>query len=88
MGKPANCTTNETNVRQVSDTVGHRTANETQRGLPRLAYSMRETAEILGVDYITVHRLLKRGLLRSSSALRTKVIPLVEIERFLTATTK
>ncbi len=55
---------------------------------PRLAYSMRETAEILGVNYITVHRLLKRGLLRSSSALRTKLIPATEIQRFLAATTK
>jgi excisionase family DNA binding protein len=54
--------------------------------LPRLAYTMEETAKILGVSYITVHRLLKRGLLRSSSALRHKLIPGSEIERFLKAT--
>ena len=52
-------------------------------GLPRLAFTMRETAEILGVSYITVHRLLKRGLLKSSFALRNKLIPASEIERFL-----
>jgi hypothetical protein len=51
--------------------------------LPRLAYTMRETAEIIGVSYITVHRLLKRGKLRASDAVRNKVIPLTEIERFL-----
>jgi len=51
--------------------------------LPRLAYTMRETAEILGVSYITVYRLLKRGKLRASDALRNKVIPRTEIERFL-----
>jgi len=51
--------------------------------LPRLAYTMRETAAILGVSYITVHRLLKRGKLRASDALRCKVIPRTEIERFL-----
>jgi len=51
--------------------------------LPRLAYTMRETAKILGVSYITVHRLLKRGKLRASDAIRNKVIPLTEIERFL-----
>jgi len=51
--------------------------------LPRLAYTMRETAEILGVSYITVHRLLKRGKLRASGAIRNKVIPRAEIERFL-----
>ena len=53
---------------------------------PKLAYSMQETADILGLSYITVHRLLKRGLLRSSNALRTKIIPHSEIERFLQQT--
>lgn len=55
-------------------------------GLPRLAYTMKETAEILGVSYITVHRLLQRGLLRSSLAVRHKVIPRREIEQFLEKT--
>jgi excisionase family DNA binding protein len=59
---------------------------ETNETHPRLAYSMRETAELLGVNYFTVQRLLKRGLLKSSSALRTKLIPATEIERFLRAT--
>ena len=56
--------------------------------LPRLAYTMSETAKMLGVSYITVHRLLKRGLLHSSQALRHKLIPASEIERFLKATLK
>lgn len=52
--------------------------------LPRLAFTMAETAEVLGISYISVHRLIKRGLLRSSTALRHKVISRAEIERFLT----
>jgi excisionase family DNA binding protein len=56
---------------------------QTDAGLPRLAYTMKETAKILGVSYITIHRLLKRGKLRASDAIRNKVIPLTEIERFL-----
>ena len=44
---------------------------------------MRETAEILGVSYITVHRLVKRGLIKNSKALRSIIIPAAEIERFL-----
>jgi excisionase family DNA binding protein len=44
---------------------------------------MRETAEILGVSYITIHRLLKRGKLRASNAIRNKIIPKTEIDRFL-----
>ncbi|MGA3267885.1 MAG: helix-turn-helix domain-containing protein [Verrucomicrobiota bacterium] len=57
------------------------------KGKPeRLAFTMRETAELLGVSYGTVHRLLQRQLLRSSLALRKKVIPKSEIERFLKET--
>jgi len=58
-------------------------STEKTPALPRRAYTMRETADILGVSYITVHRLLKRGLLKCSSALRHKLIPASEIERFL-----
>ena len=58
------------------------------KGVTRLAFTMRETAEILGVSYFTVHRLLKRGLLRSSSALRHKIISKTEIERFLKETSR
>jgi excisionase family DNA binding protein len=51
--------------------------------LPRLAYTLQETAAILGVSSVTIHRLIKRGALRSSSALRHKLIPATEIQRFL-----
>jgi predicted site-specific integrase-resolvase len=59
---------------------------EQKSALPRLSYSMREAAQIIGVSYITMHRLLKRGYIKSSSALRTKVIPHSELERFLKVT--
>jgi excisionase family DNA binding protein len=49
----------------------------------RLAFSVKETAEILGVSEKTVRRLISRGLLRSSRALRHLLIPKKEIERFL-----
>ena len=67
----------------VSESQTNATQNPTTTPLPRLAYTMRETAGIIGVSYITVHRLLKRGKLRASDAMRNKVIPLTEIERFL-----
>ena len=53
-----------------------------------MSFTVKQTAELLGVGNETVYRLLKRGLLRSSSALRTKVIPKSEIERFLKETTR
>jgi len=62
--------------------------NGSAEPLPRLAYTMRETAAILGVSYITVHRLLQRGKLRASDALRSKIISRAEIERFLRESSK
>lgn len=54
--------------------------------LPRLAFTMREAAAIIGVSYITMHRLLKRRLIHSSTAVGRKIIPRTELERFLKAT--
>jgi len=56
--------------------------------LPRLAFSVKETAGILGISEKTVHRLICRGLLKSSLALRTKLIAKSEIERFLRDTSR
>jgi excisionase family DNA binding protein len=61
-------------------------SNQQESRLPKLAYSPAEAAVILGVCRDSVYRLIKRGLLRSSSAFRHKVIPHVEIERFLKST--
>ena len=44
--------------------------------------TMEEAAEALSVSYTTVHRLLKRGLLKSSDALRKKIISRAELERW------
>ena len=52
----------------------------------RLAFSVKETAEILGVSEKTIRRLVSRDLLRSSKALRHLLIPKKEIERFLDTT--
>jgi excisionase family DNA binding protein len=58
-------------------------ANEPGEGLPRLAFSVRETARMLGVSEKTVRRLVVRGLLHPSRALRHLLIPRSEIVRFL-----
>jgi hypothetical protein len=49
----------------------------------RLALTRQETAKALGVNPITVDRLVARGLLRPCRALRRPLFPLPEIERFL-----
>ena len=59
---------------------------QTGAAFPRLAYSVRETAEMLGVSEKTIRRLVARGMLRPSKALRHLRIPRSEIERFLKET--
>jgi hypothetical protein len=49
----------------------------------RDAYTMKETAEKLGISYMSVFRLVKRRLLRPCVALRIKLISQREIDRFL-----
>ena len=50
---------------------------------PRLAYSVQETARMLGVCDKSIRRLILRGLIRPSRALRHVRIPRDEIDRFL-----
>ena len=52
----------------------------------RLAYSVSETATMLGVCDKTVRRLVHRGLLRPSRAIRHLLISRKEIDRFLEET--
>ena len=52
----------------------------------RLAFSVQETAHMLGICDKSVRRLILRGLLRPSRALRHILIPKDEIDRFLRET--
>lgn len=61
-----------------------------QRSAPpaaRLAFTLKETAMMLGVSPISLYRLVERGLIRPSVALRRKIFSKAEIERFLRETT-
>jgi len=54
---------------------------------PKLALTRVEAANALNVSTATLDRLVKRGLLRPSRALRRPLFPIAEIERFLRETT-
>src|SRR2546430_16676684 len=55
--------------------------------LPRLAYTVQETAHVLGgVCPKTVRRLIARKLLRPSRGLRCPLVPIWEIVRYLVET--
>jgi excisionase family DNA binding protein len=50
----------------------------------RLAYSIPEAADMLGVDYFSVYRLVQRGKLKACRVLRGKLlIPRAELFRLL-----
>jgi excisionase family DNA binding protein len=50
----------------------------------RLAYSIQECADLLGVDHFSVYLLIQRGKLRACRALRGKLlVPRTELLRLL-----
>jgi excisionase family DNA binding protein len=56
--------------------------------IPRRAYSIAETAAILGISETSVRRLIKRNKLRACQLLRHYMIPSVEIDRLLGLTSR
>lgn len=57
--------------------------NESNRALQRDAFTMKETAAKLGISYMSVFRLAKRGFLKPCVAMRIKLFSQREIDRFL-----
>jgi excisionase family DNA binding protein len=50
----------------------------------RLAYSIQEAADMLGVNYFSVYRLIVRGKLKACRALRGKLlVPRTELLKLL-----
>ena len=50
----------------------------------RLAYSVQEAADMLGVNYFSVYRLIQRGKLKACRALRGKLlVPHAELLKLL-----
>jgi excisionase family DNA binding protein len=50
----------------------------------RLAYSIEEAAQMLGVHYFSIYRLIQRGKLKPCRALRGKLlVPRTELVRLL-----
>jgi excisionase family DNA binding protein len=56
-------------------------------GSERMFYSVSEVAAMFNISNKSVYRLLERGLLKSSSALRHKRISWASIQEFVAATT-
>jgi len=60
--------------------------NKDGLGQDTLLYPVSRVAEMLSMSTKSVHRLLRRGLLESSSALRHKRITRASIEKFMAST--
>jgi hypothetical protein len=56
------------------------TSGQTEK---RLAFTIKETAGMVAMKPTSIYRLLKRGKLRAVPGFRHKIIPLAEIQRFL-----
>jgi excisionase family DNA binding protein len=57
---------------------------ETPAATERLAYSVQEAADLLGVNYFSVYRLIQRGKLKVCRALRGKLlVPREELLKLL-----
>ena len=57
---------------------------ETPAITERLAYSIQESADMLGVNYFSVYRLIQRGKLKACRALRGKLlVPRTELLKLL-----
>jgi len=51
----------------------------------KVFYTVAEVASRFGISAKSVYRLLERGLLRSSPALRRKMIPRASVDNFIAA---
>jgi excisionase family DNA binding protein len=57
---------------------------ESPPAIERLAYSIQESADMLGVNYFSIYRLIQRGKLKACRALRGKLpVPRTELLKLL-----
>ena len=66
--------------------IGSMIKNTTQTATAPAFFSVAQAAMIMNVSEKTIRRFLDRGLLRSSKATRTKLIPAQDIETFFERT--
>ncbi len=59
---------------------------ETANPSSRMFYSVKEVSNLFGVSPKSIYRLLDRGLLKSSSALRHKLILKSSVDEFVAST--
>jgi excisionase family DNA binding protein len=57
-----------------TETLAPSPSSQTPAEPERLAYSLHEAADLLGVDYFSVYRLIQRGKLQACRALRGKLL--------------
>lgn len=50
---------------------------------PKGALKLRDAADYLSLSVPTIHRLVRRGLLKPNRATRLLIFPLAELDRFL-----
>ena len=61
---------------------GHKSSKR-HFSIDRIALKINESAESLGVDPVTIRRMIKRGLLKPYRGLRTPLIPVSQIKALI-----
>jgi excisionase family DNA binding protein len=66
------------------ETIPESKEQTTTQPVERLAYSVQEAADMLGVHYFSIYRLIQRGKLKTCRALRGKLlVPRTELLKLL-----
>lgn len=66
-----------------TERANRRVAQITEKRKTALCYTLQDAADLINCSYLTVWRLVHRGLINTVPHIRTKLIPRAELERFI-----
>lgn len=62
---------------------GQKSSKRQDKSIDRIALRIKESAASLGVDPVTIRRMIKRGVLKPYRGLRTPLIPVVQLKALI-----
>jgi len=76
---------NQNKTSSVQKVSAHQSDKARQKSQPfdRIAYKIGEAATSIGVDPVTIRRMIKRGLLKPYRGLRTPLIPVCQLKNLI-----
>lgn len=62
---------------------GQKSSKRQSKNIERIALKIKESADCLGVDPVTIRRMIKRGVIKPYRGLRTPLIPVVQLKALI-----